>query len=81
MVLLRYVGENQAEAYKLDLRKVVDGTAADMILRPFDVVFVPRSRIAKVDLWVEQYINSIVPRSLVFPYNLNTVVVSRVDEQ
>lgn len=81
VVLLRYAGENQAEAYKLDLRKVVEGKGPDMVLRPFDVVFVPKTKIAKVDLFVEQYINSLIPRALVFPYNLNTVVVTRVAQQ
>ena len=80
VVLLRYLGENQAEARTVDLKKVVDGKASDTVLLPFDVVFVPRSKIAKVGLFVEQYINSLVPRSLVFPYNLNTIVVSRVQQ-
>ena len=77
VVLLRHVGENQAEAYKLDLNKVIAGTVADTVLRPFDVVVVPRSRIAKVGQFVDSYINALLPRSIVFPYNLNTVVVAR----
>jgi polysaccharide export outer membrane protein len=80
VVLLRHIGENQAEAYTLDLTKVVAGTAQDTVLRPFDVVVVPRSRIAKVGQFVEQYINALLPRSIVFPYNLNTVVVTRVEQ-
>jgi len=79
VVLLRYLGNNQAEVRRLDLRKVVEGKEQDAVLRPFDVVFVPRSRIARVGLFVEQYINSLVPRSIVFPYNLNTVVINRVE--
>jgi protein involved in polysaccharide export with SLBB domain len=80
VILLRHLGENQAEAYRLDLKKVIDGVIQDTMLRPFDVIFVPRSKIGKVGLFVEQYINALVPRSIVFPYNLNTVVVSRVQQ-
>jgi polysaccharide export outer membrane protein len=79
VVLLRHIGENQAEAYKLDLTKVIAGTASDTVLRPFDVVVVPRSRIAKVGQFVDNYINALLPRSIVFPYNLNTVVVNRIE--
>jgi hypothetical protein len=54
---------------------VIAGRVADIPLEPHDVVFVPRSRIAQVGLFVEQYINSLVPRALVLPYNLNNVIV------
>jgi hypothetical protein len=63
------------EARKLNLADVIAGRAADELLQPHDVVFVPRSRIAQVGLFVEQYINSLVPRALVLPYNLNNVIV------
>jgi protein involved in polysaccharide export with SLBB domain len=33
----------------------------DIHLRPFDIVFVPKSNIAKVNKFVDQYINKIVP--------------------
>jgi polysaccharide export outer membrane protein len=34
----------------------------DILLRQFDVVFVPKTKIAKAGVFVEQYINSIVPK-------------------
>jgi protein involved in polysaccharide export with SLBB domain len=74
VVLIRDLGENRAEARTVDLRPVLDGKSADIVLRPYDVVFVPRSRIAKAGLFVEQYINALVPRAIFFPYNLDTVV-------
>ena len=46
----------------------------DLLLRQYDVVYVPRSTIANVDLFVDQYINKIVPNffrtSLVFGYDV-----------
>lgn len=33
-------------------------------LKPFDVVYVPKSRIAKLDKWVDQYLRQMVPATL-----------------
>lgn len=72
ILLIRHLGQNQAEVKRLDLRQVLKGAAPDLRLKPFDVVFVPRSKIGKVNLFVEQYINGLMPRNIIFPYNLNT---------
>ena len=72
VVLIRYLGGDQATIERIDLSDVIDGEAADVMLRPFDVLFVPLTPIAKLDQIVDQYINKIVPTSMSFPYNLNT---------
>lgn len=41
----------------------------DIMLKQYDVVYVPKSAIAKVDLFVDQYINQLVPR--IFRVNLS----------
>jgi len=69
-----------AAVYELDLKSVMKGEAADVPLRPYDVVYVPMSAIAEIGEFVEQYINKLVPRSLSFPYDLNTRVDVRNDE-
>jgi polysaccharide export outer membrane protein len=74
VLLMRYHGDNRAEVRKLDLQRVLNGRDEDPVLHAFDVVFVPRSAIAKVGLFMEQHVNSLIPRSLMFPYNLNTAV-------
>ncbi len=38
-------------------------------LEPFDVVYVPRTVIDRVDQWSDQYINEIVPENIVFTFN------------
>jgi protein involved in polysaccharide export with SLBB domain/radical SAM superfamily enzyme YgiQ (UPF0313 family) len=73
-VLLRHLDGNRAEARKLDLTKVLQGQLEDPQMQAYDVLFVPRSGIGKVNLFVEQYINGLLPRNLLFPYNLNTTV-------
>lgn len=47
----------------IDVRPVEDGEnpALDLPLRPLDIVFVPRSKIADVDLFVKQYIRDALP--------------------
>jgi protein involved in polysaccharide export with SLBB domain len=74
VVLVRYDGDGRAEARTLNVKRLLDGRDLDPVLEPFDVIFVPRSGIAKVGLFMEQYVNSMVPKALMFPYNLNTVV-------
>ncbi|MFL1463818.1 polysaccharide biosynthesis/export family protein [Roseococcus sp. DSY-14] len=56
----------------LDLRGFVSGTGAeDVPLAAGDIVFVPRSRIAEVNLWIDQYVNRLVPFSRSFSYSVN----------
>ena len=57
-----------------------NGTASDAaktILRPFDVVLVPETKIARADRWVDQYIKQLNPASLNagFTYLFGTGVI------
>jgi len=47
---------------RLDLEESIDGetTLGDIPLQPFDVVIVPKSAIANVNLWVKQYIQGVL---------------------
>lgn len=48
-----------------------DGTPTEnTLLRPFDIIFVPRSPIAKLNLFVQQYISQVVPFNQNFSYVL-----------
>jgi protein involved in polysaccharide export with SLBB domain len=71
VVLMRYDGDNKTDVQKVNLHEVFKGRASDISLQSFDVIFVPRSRISRIDLFVQQYIDGLVPRSLMFPYNIN----------
>lgn len=50
-------------AFKVDLKKARDGgdLAQDVTLAPLDIIYVPRSRIANVNLFVDQYIRKVLP--------------------
>jgi len=63
VVIVRDAG-GKPEAMKVDARKVLDGTAPDVALAPFDVVWVPKSKIARVNMWVDQYVKHVLPINL-----------------
>jgi len=60
----------------VDLDKIIgEGNIGnDQLLRQYDVVYVPKSTIANVDLFIDQYVNRIIPNffrtSLVFGYDV-----------
>ena len=47
----------------VDLTKVIDGTdkSQDIALMPYDIVYVPKSAVANVNLFVQQYISNNIP--------------------
>ena len=60
VVIRQRDGKYQGQA--LDLEQTLAGnSAAAYYLEPRDIVFVPQSTIVKVDQWIEQNINSIIP--------------------
>lgn len=64
VVLLHAEEGNRYVVYRTNLTEVSDGTARlkqDLKLSPRDIVIVPKSGIAKLDLWVDQYIRRVLP--------------------
>ncbi len=69
VAIIRRATDGHALVSYVNLRDYMHGAASAKIppLQPRDVVFVPKSSIAEVDLWVDQYLN----KSLPFGKNLN----------
>ena len=63
VILIRKGPDGVPVGRAIDVRPIEDGVdpALDLPLRPLDIVFVPRSKIADVDLWVKQYIRDTLP--------------------
>jgi protein involved in polysaccharide export with SLBB domain len=63
VILLRRKTENTAQAYRLDLRGVLDGKslAADVVLQPDDVVWVPETFISNMERFVDLAIRGLIP--------------------
>jgi polysaccharide export outer membrane protein len=64
VVLIRRGPKNEPVAMMVNMEKVYDGTdlGQDLYLRPFDIVYVPKTAIANANLWIEQYLTRMVPR-------------------
>ena len=63
VILLRKMEDNKVTPFRVVLDDAFKGTAEgnDIYLRPNDIVFVPKSTIADVNTWVDQYIRRNIP--------------------
>ena len=62
VIVLRAGANGHFQAFQKDLDAVLRNEAGELYLRRRDIVFAPKSGIAKVDQFVDQYINQVVPR-------------------
>jgi protein involved in polysaccharide export with SLBB domain len=64
VLVIRRGPDNQPLAMMVNMQKVQDGIdlAQDIYLKPYDIVYVPKTAIASVNLWIEQYLTRMVPR-------------------
>lgn len=72
-VLIHYTDDNELNIYKTNLEEVMEEGKInqDLKLSPQDIVFVPRSGIAKANLFIEQYVTNMLPFSRGVNYNYN----------
>jgi protein involved in polysaccharide export with SLBB domain len=63
VILIRRDAHGRLTAKSIDVRPIQSGDdpGQDLLLEPYDVVFVPRSKIANVNVFVEQYIRNNLP--------------------
>lgn len=63
VILIRRGHDGQPVGYSIDVRPVASGEhpETDVPLRPYDLVFVPRSKIADVNVFVQQYVRNLLP--------------------
>jgi polysaccharide biosynthesis/export protein len=66
VVIIRRGENHNPLVGKVNLDNAINGTdmGQDIILSPFDIVYVPKSTIANVDVWVDQYIRKVLPISI-----------------
>lgn len=78
VILMRNDGNNKPLIQKLNFKDTLK-SGSDLVLRPYDVLFVPESRIAKVDKFVDNFIRQLIPISLTggFTYVLGDTVILR----
>jgi protein involved in polysaccharide export with SLBB domain len=66
VLLLRYRPNEPPEVRTVDMSAVMQGDVPDPLLQPYDVLYVPKTTIAQVALFVDPYINELIPRSVSF---------------
>ncbi len=72
VVVIRRGLDNKPLVIPVDLHKAIDGTdlRQDIVLKAFDVVYVPKSHIANVNVWVDQYVRKNIPIYFGLSYEL-----------
>jgi len=77
VVIVRQAGDQQL-ARTIDLRAALQSPSSDQFfLHPYDVIYVPRTKIVRVNQFVEQYLDNVLPRriggvGLTFSRSLNS---------
>jgi protein involved in polysaccharide export with SLBB domain len=63
VILIRRDANGRPVGHAFDMRQVEHGThpGEDVPLEPLDIVYVPRSKIATVNLFVDQYVRNLLP--------------------
>jgi protein involved in polysaccharide export with SLBB domain len=70
IIVIRKDFNGKPAGTNVDLQKVIDGTdfSQDITLMPYDIVYVPKSNIARVNMFVDQYINRAIPFGAAIPF-------------
>ena len=63
VIVIRRGADGKPTGHSIDLRQVEHGTEPekDILLQPYDVVYVPKSKIANINLFIQQYIRGLLP--------------------
>jgi len=63
IVIVRRGADNKPLMIPINLKKLIDGTdmSQDIFLKTFDIVLVPKSNVAEVNVWIDQYIRKNLP--------------------
>jgi len=63
VILIRRDAAGEPVGHAVNLKQVIFGQKpeGDVLLQPYDIVYVPRSKIANANLWVKQYIRDMLP--------------------
>jgi polysaccharide biosynthesis/export protein len=72
IILIRRGPENRPASMLVNAEKAIDGSdpSQDLTLQAADIVYVPKSPIANVNTWVDQYIRKNIPIPFGLYYNI-----------
>lgn len=62
VIVMRQRSDRSWQGHTLDMRPHLKGQPSGMfMLQPRDIVYVPRTAISKLNQWIDQHINKIIP--------------------
>lgn len=71
VIVLRKTDDGKVAAIELDLERALKGNQKqDILLKPNDIVYVPKSRISNINTWIDQYIRKNIPLPIGLGYSL-----------
>ena len=68
ILLIRRQPDGALDVYGIDLHKVLRNEMPDVFVQRHDVVYAPRTVIADVNRYVDQYVNGLIPDSVLFNF-------------
>jgi protein involved in polysaccharide export with SLBB domain len=78
VIVLRRSPNNKPMMQTVNVRDVLEGTETrNMRLYQGDIVFVPKTRIAEFDLWIDQFVNRALPFSRNFDYTMGSTTTTQ----
>jgi protein involved in polysaccharide export with SLBB domain len=68
VLLMRKTQEGRFQLYEVDMERVLANEAPDIYVRRYDILYVPKSPIAEVNQFVEQYVNNVIPQAILLNF-------------
>ena len=77
IMVIRRDKQNRPVARLVNLKKIIEqgNIGHDITLVQYDIIYVPKSRIARANLFMDQYINQMIPDMFTANYNMGGVLL------
>ena len=82
IALLRKSSTGTVEVYSINIEDIQQGKSPNILLRPYDIVYVPKTAMAEVESFVRMNIYRLIPPQLLFSftYDLNPEIQVKADK-
>lgn len=62
-VIVNRMEDGKRIGYQVDLKPFTKGQAYEpFFLQPYDIIYVPRTRIASLNFWIDQHVDNLIPQ-------------------
>jgi protein involved in polysaccharide export with SLBB domain len=76
VILMRHDSTNAPKIYYVNVKNVLKGLTPDIWLKPYDIVYVPKTDISNIETFIRTHLWDLLPSQVVFSflYNWNNEV-------